>query len=33
MGRTGVWGHNMINKKRQKELNSLNIKKRRIRRK
>jgi hypothetical protein len=32
MGRTGVWGHNMINKKRQKEFKQNKYKKRRIRR-
>ena len=33
MGRTGVWGHNMINKKRQKEFKQFNYKKRRIHKK
>jgi hypothetical protein len=28
MGRTGVWGHNMINKKRQKEFKQFKYKKR-----
>jgi hypothetical protein len=32
MGRPGVWGHNMINKKRQKEFKQFKYKKRRIRR-
>ena len=32
MGRRGVWGHNMINKKRQKEFKQFKYKKRRIRR-
>jgi hypothetical protein len=32
MGRTGVWGHNMINKKRQKEFKQFKYKKRRMRR-
>jgi hypothetical protein len=31
MGRRGVWGHNMINKKRQKEFKQFKYKKRRIR--